>query len=82
MPKVASQEHLLAARKVKQWVSKYVANRDMVSMGAYMPGSDPDLDAALKSWAGIQAFLRQEPHQQASMADSQMALLQLVRGVR
>ena len=43
MPKVASQEHLLAARKVKQWVSKYVANRDMVSMGAYMPGSDPDL---------------------------------------
>jgi flagellum-specific ATP synthase len=82
MPKVASQEHLLAARKVKQWVSKYVANRDMVSMGAYMPGTDPDLDAALKSWAAIQAFLRQEPHQQASMADSEQALMQLVRGVR
>jgi flagellum-specific ATP synthase len=80
MPKLASQEHLLAARKLKQWVSKYFASRDMVTMGAYMPGTDPDLDAALKLWASIQAFLRQEPQQQASMADSQKALLQLVRG--
>jgi flagellum-specific ATP synthase len=81
MPKVTQPEHQLAARKIKQWISKYFSSRDMVSMGAYMPGTDPDLDAALKHWSSIQAFLRQEPQQQASMADSQKALLQLVRGV-
>ena len=82
MPKVISQEHLLAARKIKQWVSKYVTNRDMISMGAYMPGTDPDLDAAIKAWSSIQTFLRQEPHQRALMTESQLALMQLVRGVR
>lgn len=80
MPKVTSQEHLLAARRVKQLVSKYSRSRDMISMGAYMPGTDPDLDAAMKLWAPIQAFLRQESHQTATMQASEMALKQLVRG--
>jgi flagellum-specific ATP synthase len=29
-------------------------------MGAYVPGSDGDLDAALKAWPKIQAYLQQE----------------------
>jgi flagellum-specific ATP synthase len=81
MPKVVSQEHLLAARRLKQLVSKYLSNRDMISMGAYMPGSDPDLDAALKLWAPIQLFLRQESHEQSSMESSVQAL-KLMVGVR
>jgi flagellum-specific ATP synthase len=80
MPKVVSQEQLLAARKIKQWVSKQVSNRDMISMGAYMPGTDPDLDAALKNWNAIQQFLRQEAHQVAPMEVSVVDLMRLVRG--
>lgn len=80
MPKVTSNEHLLAARRVKQLVSKYLRSRDMISMGAYMPGTDPDLDAAMKLWAPIQTFLRQESNQVAPMQASEMALKQLARG--
>jgi flagellum-specific ATP synthase len=29
-------------------------------MGAYIAGSDPELDAALKAWPNIQAFLQQD----------------------
>jgi len=60
MPKVASKEHLLAARKIKQLYSRYMRGRDLVSMGAYIAGSDPELDEALKAWPKIQDFLRQE----------------------
>ena len=60
MPKVVSKEHLLSARRMKQFYSRYMRGRDLVSMGAYIAGSDPDLDAALQVWPKIQAFLQQE----------------------
>ena len=60
MPKVVTKEHLLGARRIKQLYSRYMSGRDLVSMGAYVPGSDGDLDAALKAWPKIQAYLQQE----------------------
>ncbi len=79
MPKVASQEHVLAARRVKQLISRHVRIRDMVAMGAYMAGTDPDLDAALKLWPRIQTFLQQESHQVADMAGSIGTLMTIAR---
>ena len=79
MPKVASQEHVLAARRVKQLISRHVRSRDMVAMGAYMAGTDPDLDAALKLWPRIQTFLQQESHQVADMAGSIGTLMTIAR---
>ncbi len=70
MPKVTSREHLMAARRLKQWVSKYNKSRDMVAMGAYMPGNDQELDQALKAWPHIQTFLRQESDQVLSFEES------------
>ena len=42
----------------------------MVAMGAYMQGTDPDLDAALRLWPHIQTFLQQESHQVADLEGS------------
>jgi flagellum-specific ATP synthase len=50
----------MAARRIKQLYSRYMSGRDLVSMGAYVPGSDGDLDAALQAWPKIQSFLQQE----------------------
>jgi flagellum-specific ATP synthase len=60
MPKVSSREHLMSARRVKQLYSRYMRGRDLVSMGAYVAGSDPELDAALQSWPKIKEFLQQD----------------------
>jgi flagellum-specific ATP synthase len=60
MPKVSSREHLMSARRVKQLYSRYMRGRDLVSMGAYVAGSDPELDAALQSWPKIKDFLQQD----------------------
>ncbi|NBS84910.1 MAG: FliI/YscN family ATPase, partial [Verrucomicrobia bacterium] len=60
MPKVSSREHLMSARRVKQLYSRYMRGRDLVSMGAYVAGSDPELDAALQLWPKIKEFLQQD----------------------
>ena len=60
MPKVVSKEHLLSARRLKQLYSRYMRGRDLVSMGAYIAGTDPELDTALQAWPKIQAFLQQD----------------------
>ena len=79
MPKVASQDHVLAARRIKQLISRHERSRDMVAMGAYMQGSDPDLDAALRLWPHIQTFLQQESHQVADLEGSVTALNSIAR---
>jgi flagellum-specific ATP synthase len=79
MPKVASKEHVLAARRIKQLISRHVQSRDMVAMGAYMAGSDPDLDAALKLWPHIKTFLQQDSHMVADINGSIEALSTIAR---
>jgi flagellum-specific ATP synthase len=79
MPKVASQDHVMAARRIKQLISRHERSRDMVAMGAYMQGSDPDLDAALRLWPHIQTFLQQESHQVADLEGSVTALSSIAR---
>jgi flagellum-specific ATP synthase len=70
MPRVASPEHLRAARRVKQLVSRYARGRDLVGMGAYSPGSDPELDAALRAWPDIEAFLCQDATESTAFDDA------------
>ena len=70
MPRVASDAHVRAARRVKQLVSRYMGSRDMVSMGAYAPGNDDELDLALKKWPKIRSFLRQDVSDAISLSQS------------
>jgi flagellum-specific ATP synthase len=51
----------------------------MVAMGAYMAGSDSDLDAALKLWPHIKTFLQQDSHMVADMQGSVEALATIAR---
>ena len=77
MPKVTSKDHLLAARKMKQLYSRYMRGRDLVSMGAYIAGTDAELDEALKAWPKIQNFLRQESEVAIPLSKTLEALLKI-----
>ena len=74
MPKVADADQIERARQVKRLFGRYMRSRDLVAMGAYSPGSDPELDTALRVWPGISAYLQQGP---AEAVDLSMALSQL-----
>ncbi len=49
MPAVTSMEHQKLARAVKQLYASYQQSKDLISIGAYVKGADPQLDAAVTS---------------------------------
>jgi flagellum-specific ATP synthase len=51
--------------------------RDLVSMGAYIAGTDPDLDAALQAWPKIQAFLQQDAEQTIPIDQTEKLLFEI-----
>jgi flagellum-specific ATP synthase len=58
------------ARRVKQLLSTYETNRDLVAIGAYQQGSDPRIDAAIAANSGIREFLKQDLHERVTLAES------------
>lgn len=79
MPRVVDQAHLLAARRLKTWIAKHERSRDMVAMGAYMPGSDPELDQALKQWPAVLRFLQQDADEVVHFDEALAQLLALLK---
>ena len=52
-----SQQQLIM--RFRHLYSVYQENRDLISVGAYQPGSNPQLDEAIALWPSIVEFLRQ-----------------------
>jgi flagellum-specific ATP synthase len=56
---ITSDEVRAAASSLRETLARYRAKEDLVSIGAYTPGSDPELDYAIAKLPQIDAFLRQ-----------------------
>jgi flagellum-specific ATP synthase len=65
MAQVVSPEHALAARKLKAALAKHARVRDLIPLGAYQPGADPETDRAVKLQPHIEAFLCQGTREDA-----------------
>jgi flagellum-specific ATP synthase len=81
MPAVAGPEHREHAALVRKLMAVYARSEDLVRIGAYKPGSDPDLDRALRAREAIRAFLTQEAHEQIHFDDCQRRLAGLAAEV-
>jgi len=79
MPQVVSPEHLRNAQRVKQLWSLYQQAKDLLSVGAYVPGSNAETDLAIARYAPMQHFLRQGLRESESLEQS-AANLQAVLG--
>ncbi|GGO63527.1 flagellar protein export ATPase FliI [Bowmanella pacifica] len=81
MPMVVSDEHLKAARRIKQVYSTYQQNRDLISIGAYNRGADPRVDLAIKAEPVINRFLQQEMKQILPYDESLEDMASLAKGL-
>lgn len=68
MPSITDQKQQENARIVRQAWARYQSNRELVSIGAYVAGSDPLLDNAINHWPAVQSLLCQ-PLDQATSSD-------------
>ncbi|MCL7929283.1 flagellar protein export ATPase FliI [Halomonas llamarensis] len=62
------------ARNFKRLFSRYQRNRDLISVGAYTPGHDPQLDEAVKRFPELEHFLQQNIDECATIEASRQAL--------
>jgi FliI/YscN family ATPase len=59
MPDVTAAEHRLKAGQVREWLATIRGSEDLVNVGAYVPGANPRIDAALAKREALESFLRQ-----------------------
>jgi flagellum-specific ATP synthase len=74
----AHREHAALLRKL---MAVYARSEDLVRIGAYKPGSDPDLDRALKARGAMRAFMTQDSHEQVHFDECVRRLAQLAAEV-
>jgi flagellum-specific ATP synthase len=77
MVNLIDQPHMEQIRKFKVLFSRYQRSRDLISVGAYVPGSDPVLDQAINLYPRMESFLQQRLTEQSDFASSVLALKSL-----
>lgn len=76
MTQIIGPEQAKMAQWFKRLFSRYQRNRDLISVGAYTRGNDPQLDEAVQRYSALEAFLQQQIDEQASVDASLEALAQ------
>lgn len=80
MHNITTPEHQQLSRRLKQLYSRYERSRDLISVGAYSPGSDPLLDEAIRMHPRIVSFLQQDILEKSTIAESLAELTALFNG--
>jgi len=78
MPDIIDAGHLQMARELRRLYSLYQQNRDLISVGAYQPGSDPRIDKAIERNPAILDFLQQDMDEPVDMNRSLQELATLL----
>lgn len=81
MPAVTSPTQREEAGLLRRLMAVYARSEDLVRIGAYKPGSDPDLDRALRARGAMRAFMNQDAHEQVRFADCLRRLSSLAEEV-
>jgi flagellum-specific ATP synthase len=78
MMALVSNEEFDLVRRFKFLYSRYQRSRDLINVGAYVSGSDPQLDEAIQLYPRLEAFLRQSVEQQVGVTQSRSELIALM----
>ena len=70
MSDITGKPHLAAARTLRRHLATYEENRDLVLMGAYRPGADAAIDAAIACHPAVMSYISQDPDEVVSLGDA------------
>ena len=70
MTSVVPQQQTNLAWLFKSLYSRYQRSHDLISVGAYVAGTDPELDRAIRLYPSLEKFLLQNMFQHENFADS------------
>ena len=67
-----------AANRLRRLWTLYQQNQDLIQVGAYVAGSNPDLDQAIRLRPDMESLLQQVSGESVCLSDSQQQLLQII----
>ena len=74
---VTSKEHQTAVNEMTRLMAAYRDAEDLIQIGAYVKGRNPDVDRALELMPRIRSYLCQDRHEDATLESSIAALTDL-----
>jgi flagellum-specific ATP synthase len=77
MPSVTEKDHMQHAMLFRKLMAAYAHSEDLIRIGAYRPGSDPDLDRAINARGAMRSFMMQSSEDRASFVDTLRRLASL-----
>jgi flagellum-specific ATP synthase len=80
MIELVSEAHQRSAGELRSILATYYNNEDLVNIGAYAPGSNPQIDAAINKFGPINDFLRQRIDEKCSYSNTIAQLISMMGG--
>jgi flagellum-specific ATP synthase len=78
---ISTTEQLEAASKLRQSLAIYQQSQDLIELGAYVSGTNPRLDAALRTRPDAMEFLKQDARTSAPTKETLSRLASLASGL-
>jgi flagellum-specific ATP synthase len=78
MPEICDSDHLKAAREMRRLLATYSENEDLISIGAYRAGTNPEIDHAIKMKPLIDQYLKQDRNEHAQLPDTVQRIKELM----
>lgn len=80
MNDIVDERHRRAFRRVLAMAAAYEEARDLINIGAYVAGSNKEIDDAVRHIDAVNRFLRQDIEEKASMEETISSLIELAEG--
>lgn len=81
MPDVITREHDMQVTQLKELMTAYRENEDLIQIGAYAIGSNEQVDRAIKLDEPLRRFLRQDREESTKFDETKLQLSELVRSI-
>jgi flagellum-specific ATP synthase len=78
MLEIVEKDHYQAAQRMRSVMATYREAEDLINIGAYAEGSNPEIDQAVKAIGNVKAFLKQEVYETTAKDETVSRLLTVV----
>jgi len=80
MSDIVEPEHKALSNEIKKSMAVYADAEDLINIGAYAAGSNPDIDDAIEKHRNIIDFLRQDTHAKHDLDDAVKIMGEIING--
>ncbi len=74
MGRIAAPDHIANANRLRRMLAVWRENEELIRLGAYREGTDPEVDQAIAAYGTICAILAQPPDERTDLATTLAAL--------